>query len=54
MDESVPKGRLEIGCDSILDKLQPSLRDSIMLQDLPRTNVLGYFQPSLRDSIRKS
>jgi hypothetical protein len=41
MDDLVLRGRLEIGCDTILSILQPSLRDSIMLHDLPRTNVLG-------------
>jgi hypothetical protein len=46
---SVPEGRLKIGRDVILNNLQPSLRDSIMFHDLPRTSVLGYFQPSLRD-----
>jgi hypothetical protein len=38
---SVPQGRLEMGRDAILDNLQPSLRDSIMLHDVPRTSVLG-------------
>ena len=33
----VPQGRLEISREAILDRLQPSLRDSIMLHDLPRT-----------------
>jgi hypothetical protein len=37
----VPQGRLKIGRDSILDNLQPSLRDSIMFHDVPRTSVLG-------------
>jgi hypothetical protein len=37
----VPQGRLEIGRDAILDNLQPSLRDSIMFHDVPRTSVLG-------------
>jgi hypothetical protein len=37
----VPKGRLKIGLDAILDNLQPSLRDLIMLHDVPRTRVLG-------------
>jgi hypothetical protein len=36
-----PQGRLRIGCDVILDRLQPSLRDSIMFRDVPRTSVLG-------------
>jgi hypothetical protein len=27
--------------DAILDNFQPSLRDSIILQDVPRTGVLG-------------
>jgi hypothetical protein len=35
----VPQGRLKIGRDAIL--LQPSLRDSIMFDDVPRTSVLG-------------
>jgi hypothetical protein len=35
----VPKGRLKRGRDAIL--LQPSLRDSIMFLDVPRTSVLG-------------
>jgi hypothetical protein len=30
-----------MGRDSILENLQPSLRDSIMLHDAPRTSVLG-------------
>ncbi len=30
-----------MGRDAILDNLQPSLRDSIMFHDVPRTNVLG-------------
>ena len=37
----VPKGRLKIGRDAILDNLQPSLRDLIMSHDVPRTSVLG-------------
>jgi hypothetical protein len=37
----VPQGRLKIGRDAILDNLQPSLRDSIMFHDVPRTSVLG-------------
>ena len=37
----VPQGRLKIGRDAILDNLQPSLRDLIMLHDVPRTSVLG-------------
>jgi hypothetical protein len=37
-----------------LDDFQPSLRDSIVLHDEPRTSVLGKVQPSLRDSIRQS
>jgi hypothetical protein len=37
----VPQGRLKIGLDAILDNLQPSLRDLIMLHDVPRTSVLG-------------
>ncbi len=37
----VPKGRLEIGRDEILESLQPSLRDLIMFHDVPRTGVLG-------------
>ena len=37
----VPQGRLEIGRDAFLDNLQPSLRDSIMFHDVPRTSVLG-------------
>jgi hypothetical protein len=40
-DDLVPQGRLEIGHDSILDNLQPSLRDLIMSLDVPRTGVLG-------------
>jgi len=36
-----PAGRLKIGRDAILDDPQPSLRDSIMLHDVPRTGVLG-------------
>jgi hypothetical protein len=40
-DASVPKGRLKIGRDAILDNLQPSLRDLIMFDDVPRTSVLG-------------
>jgi hypothetical protein len=35
----VPQGRLKMGRDAIL--LQPSLRDSILLHDVLRTNVLG-------------
>jgi hypothetical protein len=35
----VPQGRLKMGRDAIL--LQPSLRDSIMFLDVPRTSVLG-------------
>jgi hypothetical protein len=38
---SVPKGRLKIGRDSILDNFQPSLRDLIMFHGVPRTSVLG-------------
>jgi hypothetical protein len=38
---SVPQGRLKIGGHVILDNLQPSLRDSIILHDVPRTSVLG-------------
>jgi hypothetical protein len=38
-----------MGRDAILDNLQPSLRDWIMLHNVPRTSVLGYDQPSLRD-----
>ncbi len=38
---SVPKGRLKMGRDSILDNLQPSLRDLIMFHGAPRTSVLG-------------
>jgi hypothetical protein len=34
-----PAGRLKMDRDVIL--LQPSLRDSIMLHDVPRTDVLG-------------
>jgi len=30
-----------MGRDPILGNLQPSLRDSIKLHDVPRTNVLG-------------
>jgi hypothetical protein len=30
-----------MGLDAILDNLQPSLRDLIMLHDVPRTSVLG-------------
>jgi hypothetical protein len=30
-----------MGRDAILDKLQPSLRDLIMLYDVPRTSVLS-------------
>jgi hypothetical protein len=37
----VPQGRLEMGRDPILDNRQPSLRDSIILHDVPRTSVLG-------------
>jgi hypothetical protein len=37
----VPQGRLKIGLDEILDNLQPSLRDLVMLHDVPRTSVLG-------------
>ena len=37
----IPQGRLKIGRDAIMDSLQPSLRDSIMLHDIPRTSVLG-------------
>jgi hypothetical protein len=33
----VPQGRLKIGRVAILDNPQPSLRDSIMLHDVPRT-----------------
>jgi hypothetical protein len=40
-DDPVPQGRLRIGRDAILDNLQPSLRDSIMLHEVPRTSVLG-------------
>jgi hypothetical protein len=39
--ELAERGRLKIGRDAIMDKLQPSLRDSIMLHDIPRTSVLG-------------
>jgi hypothetical protein len=38
---SVPQGRLELGRSAILDNLQPSLRDLIMLHYVPRTGVLG-------------
>jgi hypothetical protein len=38
---SVPKGRLKIGRDAILDNFQPSLRDLIMFHGVPRTSVLG-------------
>jgi hypothetical protein len=38
---SVPQGRLKIGRDAILNNLQPSLRDSIMFNHVPRTSVLG-------------
>jgi hypothetical protein len=44
-----PVGRVKIGREAIMDNLQPSLRDSIMLHDIPRTSVLGSVQPSLRD-----
>jgi hypothetical protein len=37
----VPQGRLEIDRDAILENLQPSLRDLIMFDDVPRTIVLG-------------
>jgi hypothetical protein len=30
-----------MGRDAILDSLQPSLRDLIMIHDVPRTGVLG-------------
>jgi hypothetical protein len=33
----VPEGRLKFGGGSILDILQPSLRDLVMLHDVPRT-----------------
>ena len=36
-----PAGTTGIGRDAILDNLQPSLRDSIMFLDVPRTSVLG-------------
>jgi hypothetical protein len=39
--DPVPQGRLKIGRDAILGNLQPSLRDSIMFLDVPRTSVLG-------------
>jgi hypothetical protein len=39
--DPVPQGRLKIDREPILDNLQPSLRDSIMLHDVPRTSVLG-------------
>jgi hypothetical protein len=38
---AVPEGRLNLGRVAILDNLQPSLRDSIKLHDVPRTSVLG-------------
>jgi hypothetical protein len=41
MDDPVPQGRLEIDRDVILDDIQPSLRDLIMLIGVPRTSVLG-------------
>jgi hypothetical protein len=37
----VPKGRLKIGLNEVLDNLQPSLRDLIIFHDVPRTRVLG-------------
>jgi hypothetical protein len=37
----VPQGRLRLGRDEILENLQPSLRDLIMFDDVPRTDVLG-------------
>jgi hypothetical protein len=40
-ERPVPQGRLKIGRDAILGNLQPSLRDSIMFLDVPRTSVLG-------------
>jgi hypothetical protein len=36
-----PQRRLKISRDAILDNLQSSLRDSIILHDVPRTSVLG-------------
>jgi hypothetical protein len=39
--DPVPQGRLKIGRDAILENLQPSLRDSNTLHDVPRTSVLG-------------
>jgi hypothetical protein len=30
-----------MGRDAIVDKLQPSLRKSIMLHEVPRTSVVG-------------
>jgi hypothetical protein len=39
----VPQGRLKIGRDAILENLQPSLRDSIMLPDVPRTTSWAKF-----------
>jgi hypothetical protein len=43
----VPQGRLEIGRDAIMENLQPSLRDLIVLHGELRTNVLGSVQPGL-------
>jgi hypothetical protein len=40
-DDPVRKGRLKMSRNAILDNLQPSLRDSIVFRDVPRTNVLG-------------
>ena len=34
-DDPVPQGRLKMGRDTILDSLQPSLRDSITLHVYP-------------------
>jgi hypothetical protein len=42
-----------MGRDAILDNLQSSLRDFIMLHDETQDCVLGKVQPSLQDSIRK-
>jgi hypothetical protein len=39
--DSVLEGRLKIGRDVILNNLQPSLRDLIKFDDVPRTSVLG-------------
>ena len=47
----VPKGRLKITQDEVLETFQPSLRDSSSLQGGTQHFVLGYSQPSLRDSI---